>query len=110
MHLRPFVCLVIASSCLAGVAMANDPPVTSGSSASASAGSSATTASASAEAASPPTKKVTCRNEKVTGSSFRTRKVCSTPESESGSQEWVRNQQQRGAIGASAIPNQSGGG
>lgn len=56
---------------------------------------------------SPP--KMVCRNEKVTGSTFRTRKVCSTPESEKGSQDWVREQQQRGAMGASAILNSSGG-
>jgi len=49
--------------------------------------------------------KVVCRDEKVTGSKLRSRKVCSTPDSESKSGDWVRNQQARGAIGASAILN-----
>lgn len=55
------------------------------------------------------TPKVKCREEKVTGSSFRTRKVCTTTESQNGSGEWVREQQQRGSIGASAILNGGGG-
>ncbi len=54
------------------------------------------------------TPKVKCREEKVTGSSFRTRKVCTTTESQNGSGEWVREQQQRGSIGASAILNGGG--
>ena len=49
----------------------------------------------------PP--KVVCRSEKVTGSKLRTRKVCSTPDSMDSSGDWVREQQARGAIGASAI-------
>lgn len=55
-------------------------------------------------------KKITCRTERVTGSNFRTRKVCSTPNSEKASGDWVRDQQDRGAIGASAILNSAGGG
>jgi len=55
-------------------------------------------------------KKITCRTERVTGSNFRTRKVCSSPNSEKASGEWVRDQQDRGAIGASAILNSAGGG
>lgn len=55
-------------------------------------------------------KKMTCRTERVTGSNFRTRKVCSTPNSEKASGDWVRDQQDRGAIGASAILNSAGGG
>jgi hypothetical protein len=55
-------------------------------------------------------KKITCRTERVTGSNFRTRKVCSTPNSEKASGDWVRDQQDRGAIGASAIVNAAGGG
>lgn len=55
-------------------------------------------------------KKITCRTERVTGSNFRTRKVCSSPNSEKASGEWVRDQQDRGAIGASAIVNSAGGG
>ena len=54
------------------------------------------------------TPKVKCREEKVTGSSFRTRKVCTTTDSQNGSGEWVREQQQRGSIGASAILNGGG--
>jgi len=55
-------------------------------------------------------KKITCRTERVTGSNFRTRKVCSSPNSDKASGEWVRDQQDRGAIGASAIVNSAGGG
>jgi hypothetical protein len=55
-------------------------------------------------------KKITCRTERVTGSNFRTRKVCSSPNSEKASGDWVRDQQDRGAIGASAILNSAGGG
>ncbi|MBM4198809.1 MAG: hypothetical protein FJ167_08980 [Gammaproteobacteria bacterium] len=55
-------------------------------------------------------KKITCRTERVTGSNFRTRKVCSSPNSEKASGDWVRDQQDRGAIGASAIVNAAGGG
>ncbi len=55
------------------------------------------------------TPKVKCREEKVTGSSFRTRKVCTTTDSQNGSGDWVREQQQRGSIGASAILNGGGG-
>ncbi len=55
-------------------------------------------------------KKVTCRTERVTGSNFRTRKVCTTPNSQDASGNWVRDQQDRGAIGASAILNSAGGG
>ena len=55
-------------------------------------------------------KKVTCRTERVTGSNFRTRKVCTSPNSQDASGNWVREQQDRGAIGASAILNSAGGG
>ena len=55
-------------------------------------------------------KKVTCRTERVTGSNFRTRKVCTSPNSQDASGNWVRDQQDRGAIGASAILNSAGGG
>ena len=55
-------------------------------------------------------KKITCRTERVTGPNFRTRKVCSSPNSEKASGDWVRDQQDRGAIGASAILNSAGGG
>jgi hypothetical protein len=36
---------------------------------------------------------------------LQTRKVCSTPDSQKGSADWVREQQARGGIGASAIVN-----
>jgi hypothetical protein len=49
--------------------------------------------------------KITCRTVKTTGSRLQTRKVCSTPDSEKSSADWVRDQQARGAIGASAILN-----
>ncbi len=49
--------------------------------------------------------KVTCRTVKTTGSRLQTRKVCSTPDSQKGSADWVREQQARGGIGASAIVN-----
>jgi len=55
-------------------------------------------------------KKVTCRTERVTGSNFRTRKVCTSPNAQDASGNWVRDQQDRGAIGASAILNSAGGG
>lgn len=61
-------------------------------------------ASAKPTAAAEPAK-VVCRDEKVTGSKLRSRKVCSSADSESKSGDWVRNQQARGAIGASAILN-----
>lgn len=97
MPLRRLVSLCVMAGCLGSVALANPPaPATN-------AGSSP------AAATSPPTaeaaKKMVCRTEKVTGSSLRTRKICSTPDSVSGSQDWIRDQQQRGAIGASAILN-----
>lgn len=106
MRLRQWVPLCFVAVCLGSIALADNPPADKASGATANTtttakASAATSASPSAEAA----KKMVCRTEKVTGSSLRTRKVCSTPDSESGSQEWVREQQQRGAIGASSILN-----
>ncbi len=66
---------------------------------------SAATASAAEPAQQAAEAKVTCRTVKTTGSRLQTRKVCSTPDSEKGSADWVRDQQARGAIGASAILN-----
>ena len=54
-------------------------------------------------------KQMTCRTVKITGSNLRTRKVCSTPNSQQNSSDWVRDQQDRGAIGASAVINGGGG-
>lgn len=65
--------------------------------------SEATATKTAAATTEPP--KVVCRDEKVTGSKLRSRKVCSSADSESKSGDWVRNQQARGAIGASAILN-----
>ena len=85
--------------------------------AAASAAPAASTATAAAQdsvavssATAAEAKKITCRTERVTGSNFRTRKVCSSPNSEKASGDWVRDQQDRGAIGASAIVNAAGGG
>jgi hypothetical protein len=74
-------------------------PATSGAQAPAAAAPAAEPAQQAAEA------KVTCRTVKTTGSRLQTRKVCSTPDSQKGSADWVREQQARGAIGASAILN-----
>jgi len=49
--------------------------------------------------------KLVCRTERVTGSNLRTRKVCSTPDSQSASGDWVRQQQERGGMNASAVLN-----
>jgi hypothetical protein len=74
-------------------------PATSGAQAPAAAAPAAEPAQQAAEA------KVTCRTVKTTGSRLQTRKVCSTPDSQKGSADWVREQQARGAIGASALVN-----
>lgn len=57
------------------------------------------------EATAQAAAKLVCRNERVTGSNLRTRKVCSTPDSQNASGDWVRQQQERGGINASAILN-----
>ena len=57
------------------------------------------------EATAQAAAKMTCRNVKMTGSNLRTRKVCSTPDSQSGAGDWVRQQQERGALNASAVVN-----
>ena len=49
--------------------------------------------------------KMVCRTVKVTGSNLRTRRVCTTPTSESRSQDLVRQRQDRGGLDASAIVN-----
>jgi hypothetical protein len=115
--------MIIASGLMTLPVFAADPPVP-GSEApvSASASASATPSGATPASAAPAapatpvaakaedkTPKVKCREEKVTGSSFRTRKVCTTTDSQNGSGDWVREQQQRGSIGASAILNGGGG-
>ena len=56
---------------------------------------------ATAQAAAP----LVCRTERVTGSNLRTRKVCSTPDSQNASGDWVRQQQERGGLNASAVLN-----
>ena len=119
---------IIASGLMTLPVFAADPPVeTSAAPASTSASASATPSGATPSSAAPAaattpasttpvaakaedkTPKVKCREEKVTGSSFRTRKVCTSTDSQNGSGDWVREQQQRGSIGASAILNGGGG-
>ena len=58
-----------------------------------------------AEATAQAAAKLVCRNERVTGSNLRTRKVCSTPDSQNASGDWVRQQQERGGLNASAVLN-----
>lgn len=58
-----------------------------------------------ASAADQSANKSNCRKTKVTGSNLRTRQVCSSSSNASGAGDWVRQQQDRGAIGASAILN-----
>lgn len=115
--------VIIASGLMTLPVFAADPPApASAAPASTSAPVSATPAAVPPAASTTPanaapvaakaedkTPKVKCREEKVTGSSFRTRKVCTTTDSQNGSGDWVREQQQRGSIGASAILNGGGG-
>jgi hypothetical protein len=114
---------IIASGLMTLPVFAADPPVEASAAVATPAAptpASATAPAAAAPAAAPATTavaakaedktpKVKCREEKVTGSSFRTRKVCTTTDSQNGSGDWVREQQQRGSIGASAILNGGGG-
>ena len=111
--------LVVASALLAGSVWASDPPApqTGASSQPAAApvpvqAPAAVTGQQAAPTAAPaPTEppkaaaQVVCREEKKTGSRLQKRQVCKTPGSESSSGDWVREQQARGAIGASAIVN-----
>lgn len=112
--------LIAASTLLAGSVWAGDPPAAqtatspqsvTAAPATAQAPSAATTEQAAPAAASTADEKpkaaakVVCRDEKKTGSRLQSRKVCSTPDSQSSSADWVREQQARGAIGASAIVN-----
>ena len=113
--------MIIASGLMTLPVFAADPPVPGSeapvSAAPATPAAAATTPVGAAPASTTPvaakaedkTPKVKCREEKVTGSSFRTRKVCTTTDSQNGSGDWVREQQQRGSIGASAILNGGGG-
>ena len=55
-------------------------------------------------------KQITCRTVRITGSNLRTRRVCTTPNSEKNASDWVREQQDRAGINASAIVNAGGGG
>ena len=117
------VITVLGSVMVMAPVFAADPPVEASAAVATPAAptpASATAPAAAAPAAAPATTavaakaedktpKVKCREEKVTGSSFRTRKVCTTTDSQNGSGDWVREQQQRGSIGASAILNGGGG-
>ena len=112
--------LIAASTLLAGSVWAGDPPAaqtaTSPQSVTAAPATAQAPAAATTEQAAPAAAstadgkpkaaaKVVCRDEKKTGSRLQSRKVCSTPDSQSSSADWVREQQARGAIGTSAIVN-----
>jgi hypothetical protein len=110
--------LVFASTLLAGAVLAGDPPASQTAATPQSvttpapAQAPAAAAAGGAVAATPATDdkpkaaaQVTCRTEKKTGSRLQKQKVCSTPDSQKSSGDWVREQQARGAIGASAIVN-----
>ena len=96
----------VSASASASATPSGATPASAAPAAPAAATAPATPVAAKAEDKTP---KVKCREEKVTGSSFRTRKVCTTTDSQNGSGDWVREQQQRGSIGASAILNGGGG-
>jgi hypothetical protein len=111
--------LIVASALLAGSVWASDPPAPQAAASSqpattpvpvqapaAAATVDPATAAAPAAAEKPKAAaQVVCREEKKTGSRLQTRKVCTTPGSQDSSADWVREQQARGAIGASAIVN-----
>jgi hypothetical protein len=109
--------LIVASALLAGAALAGDPPAApateaqpatapaAAQAAPVAAEAPATTAAPAAGDKPKAAAQVTCREEKRTGSRLQKQKVCSTPDSQKGSADWVREQQARGAIGASAIVN-----
>ena len=93
-----------ASTAGAAPTAATTPAVTA-----AATGAQAATATTPASAPSAAeAKQMTCRTVRITGSNLRTRKVCSTPNSQQNSGDWVRDQQDRGAIGASAVVNSGG--
>ena len=96
----------VSASASASATPSGATPASAAPAAPAAATAPATPVAAKAEDKTP---KVKCREEKVTGSSFRTRKVCTSTDSQNGSGDWVREQQQRGSIGASAILNGGGG-
>ncbi|MGA0840626.1 MAG: hypothetical protein ACO3Z6_09025 [Pseudomonadales bacterium] len=52
---------------------------------------------------------VTCRTIQVTGSRVRTRRVCTTPETQDKVSNWVQGQQDRGARESTIIVNSRGG-
>jgi cellulase/cellobiase CelA1 len=112
--------VVLLSALLAAPGLADDPPATPSANTPPAATGSQPTATPAAPATAAPaatasqptpdpkseaTAKVTCREEKKTGSRLQKRQVCKTPGSESSSADWVREQQARGAIGAGAILN-----
>lgn len=112
--------VVLLSALLAAPGLADDPPAAQSATTQTDAAASQPTATAAVPATAAPaatapqpaadpkseaTAKVTCREEKKTGSRLQKRQVCKTPGSESSSADWVREQQARGAIGASAIVN-----
>jgi hypothetical protein len=52
---------------------------------------------------------VTCRTIQVTGSRVRSRRVCTTPETEQKVSDWVQGQQDRGARESTIVVNGRGG-
>ena len=101
-----------------GMAMAADAPAAAPAATAVPAAPAATAATAEAAPAKGEDRKVevsratadaagkmTCRTVKVTGSNLRKRKVCSTPDSQDGAADWIRAQQDRGAMNASAVLN-----
>jgi len=118
-HTLRSAALIAASALLAGAALAGDPPAAQATEArpatapsaaqaapvAAPSGTPAATAAPAAVDKPKAAAQVTCREEKKTGSRLQKQKVCSTPDSQKNSGDWVREQQARGAIGASAIVN-----
>jgi hypothetical protein len=99
----------------AGSGAANEPPVTpSPATVAAVPPAEAKTAEGGArevtvsEARAAQIAKMTCKTVKVTGSNVRTRTVCTTPDQTAGASDWVRQQQDRGAISASRAVNGGG--
>jgi len=52
---------------------------------------------------------VTCRTVQVTGSRLRSRRVCTTPETQQKVSDWVQGQQDRGARESAIVVNSRGG-
>ena len=105
--------LILSFASLSAVAADQAPPVPTAAPAAPAAPAATAPAAADpsqqkvavSEATAKAAAKITCRNERVTGSNLRSRKVCSTPDSQSAAGDWVRQQQDRGALNASSVVN-----